>query len=69
LTAPRILPELLRLCNALAPSPQLSSATDGEGNLTAYSYDGFDRIKRTTYPNKVTKGQTDPNDFEELQLR
>lgn len=29
---------------------QLSTATDAKGNTTAYTYDGFDRLRTTTYP-------------------
>ena len=29
---------------------QLSSVTDAKGNTTTYAYDGFDRLRTTTYP-------------------
>ncbi len=40
---------------------------DGEGNRTTYTYDGHDRLKRTSYPNG-TRGadSSSGSDFEEL---
>lgn len=32
------------------PNGQVASVTDGNGNVTSYGYDGFDRLKTTTYP-------------------
>jgi len=29
---------------------QVQTRTDGNGNTTTYTYDGFDRLKRTTFP-------------------
>lgn len=46
---------------------KLATATDAEGNKTAYSYDEFDRLSITTYPS-VTKGSgtTNSSDYEQL---
>jgi RHS repeat-associated protein len=34
----------------------LSTLTDGEGNKTTFEYDGHNRLAKTRYPDKVTKG-------------
>lgn len=36
--------------SAYTPNGQVASATDANGNITSYSYDGFDRLLTTTYP-------------------
>src|SRR3569832_899427 len=33
-----------------SPNGRTVSATDGEGNTTSYTYDGFDRLSKTAYP-------------------
>ncbi len=42
--------------------------TDGENNLTTYTYDGFDRLLQTQYPTSSTKGAgtSDPANYEQL---
>ena len=46
---------------------QVASVKDGEGNLTSYAYDGFNRLYRTYYPD-TTKGAgtSSTTDYEEL---
>jgi RHS repeat-associated protein len=39
---------------------QIETRTDGNGNSTVYGYDGFDRLKRTTYPD----GSFEENGFD-----
>lgn len=40
---------------------------DGDGNLTTYSYDGFDRLLKTQYPNPTQgSGTSSTTDFEQL---
>ena len=41
-----------------------TSVTDANGNLTANSYNGFDRLAQTTFPSKTTHGQTNSADYE-----
>ena len=45
----------------------VGSLLDGENNLTAYAYDGFDRLSQTFYPS-LNKGarDSDGSDFEQL---
>lgn len=37
---------------------------DAKGNLTAYSYDGFDRLAVLQYPSPTTPGAVNANDYE-----
>jgi RHS repeat-associated protein len=48
------------------PNGQVESVIDGEGNKTLYTYDGFDRASKTSYPDPVTKGAVSATDYEEL---
>lgn len=44
-----------------------ATATDAEGNKTAYSYDGFDRLTTTTYPSTAKgAGTINSSDYEQL---
>jgi RHS repeat-associated protein len=52
--------------NAYTGTGQLATITDGEGNRTTYSYDGHDRLQRTSYPDKASKGLSSASDFEQL---
>ncbi len=46
---------------------QLAWARDGEGNRTSYSYDGHDRLRRTSYPVAAgAKDTSSASDYEEL---
>ena len=36
------------------PDGKLASLTDANGNTTRFEYDGFNRLKKTTYPDPVT---------------
>ena len=45
---------------------QLATIKDGENNLTTYTYDGHDRLKRTQFPMTGTPNQSDPNNDELL---
>ena len=45
---------------------QQASLTDGKGNRTDYSYDGFDRLARTAYPSTTVAGSSSTSDFEAL---
>ena len=46
---------------------QVTSVKDGEGNLTSYSYDGFDRLYGTYYPSTTQgAGTSSTTDYEEL---
>ena len=40
------------------------SETDANGNLTLFSYDGFDRLQQVTYPSSTTPGTSSSNDYE-----
>ncbi|MCK6450686.1 MAG: hypothetical protein L6R19_07480 [Alphaproteobacteria bacterium] len=40
------------------PNGQRASFTDARGNVTSYAYDGFDRLRQTTYPVGGTGTQT-----------
>jgi RHS repeat-associated protein len=42
-----------------------ASVTDANGNRTGYTYDGFDRLKRWSFPSKTTPGQTSTTDYED----
>jgi len=44
---------------------QQASVTDARGMLATYSYDGFDRLKRWTFPSKDFSQVTSTTDFEE----
>lgn len=44
----------------------VASVTDGAGNLTANTYDEHDRLSRTNFPDKVTKGASSSTDYEQL---
>ncbi|MBO9712640.1 RHS repeat-associated core domain-containing protein [Sphingomonas sp.] len=52
---------------AYTDNGRVASVTDAEGNKTSYSYDGFDRLSKTSYPN-TTKGAgtSSSTDYEEL---
>lgn len=47
------------------PNGQIDTVTDAGGNVTKYEYDGHDRLFRTYFPSKTTKGQWSANDYEE----
>lgn len=45
----------------------VSTVTDAEGNLTAYTYDGQDRLVTTFYPNSTKgAGTYNPSDYQQL---
>jgi RHS repeat-associated protein len=45
----------------------VASLTDGENNTTTYTYDGFDRLIKTTYPNTIKgSGTSNGDDYEQL---
>lgn len=46
------------------PNGKTSTATDAKGNLTAFAYDGVDRLAQTTFPSKTVAGQANSGDFE-----
>ncbi len=48
-----------------APSGQIATVEDANGNLTTYEYDGFDRLFRTRFPDKATVGVSSTMDYEE----
>jgi RHS repeat-associated protein len=45
---------------------RVRTVTDANGNMTTYEYDGFDRMKRTLYPDKATAGLSSITDFVEV---
>jgi len=45
-------------------SGQLATLTDANGNLTAYDYDGHDRLIRTRYPSPTAPGVASTTDVE-----
>jgi RHS repeat-associated core domain len=46
-----------------APNGTVLSESDGKGNTTSYSYDGYDRLSQITYPNSTYELKTyDSND-------
>ncbi|MFC4653748.1 RHS repeat domain-containing protein [Rheinheimera marina] len=49
LTAFNTSAEAVDVAMSYTPNGQVQSRTDGRGNTTSYSYDGFDRLKRTTF--------------------
>jgi RHS repeat-associated protein len=48
-----------------SPNGKQTSVTDANGNRAAYTYDGFDRLIRWTFPSKTATGQSDPADYEQ----
>ncbi|GAA4776995.1 hypothetical protein GCM10023219_26000 [Stakelama sediminis] len=49
------------------PNGKTASLTDGSGNKTIYSYDGFDRLVKTQYPTgSVGSGSSSASDYEQL---
>ena len=42
------------LTQTWTPDSKLASLTDANGNPTTFEYDGFNRLKKTTYPDPVT---------------
>lgn len=44
---------------------QQATVTDGEGNLTTYEYDEYDRLSKTRFPN-ASGGGSSTNDYEQL---
>nr|WP_246359952.1 RHS repeat-associated core domain-containing protein [Stakelama sediminis] len=49
------------------PNGKTASLTDGSGNKTTYSYDGFDRLVKTQYPTgSVGSGSSSTSDYEQL---
>jgi YD repeat-containing protein len=47
------------------PNGKQASVTDANGNRSGYMYDGFDRLKRWSFPSKTTAGQTSTTDYED----
>lgn len=46
---------------------QIQNVTDANGNITTYTYDGFDRLSKTVYPDPSTGGyNASSSDFEQL---
>lgn len=41
-----------------------ATLTDGEGNKTAYEYDGYDRVAKTRFPSPTTPGTSSTTDYE-----
>ncbi|MEJ0025760.1 MAG: RHS repeat-associated core domain-containing protein [Rhizomicrobium sp.] len=56
--------EIVYATHTWSPDGKELSVADANGNLTAYAYDGFDRMARQTYPSPTTAGLTDPADYE-----
>ncbi len=46
------------------PNGQQSQVADANGNLTAMTYDGFDRLSQMTFPSPTTAGQVNASDYE-----
>jgi RHS repeat-associated protein len=45
-----------------SPNGRVSTFTDADGHVTSYTYDGFDRLSKTTYPdNSIETSQLDAN--------
>lgn len=42
-----------------------ATVADGLGNLTTYTYDGFDRLKKVQFPSKTTAGTSSTTDYEQ----
>lgn len=47
-----------------SPDWMQTSVTDANGNKSAYTYDGFDRLAQCNFPSPTAVGQTDTTDFE-----
>jgi RHS repeat-associated protein len=41
------------------------SESDANGNLTSYTYDGYDRLALINYPSPTNAGSSNPNDYEQ----
>jgi RHS repeat-associated protein len=55
--------ESVERVNSYSANGNLISVTDGNGNTTSYSFDGHDRLQRTTFPNSTYEQNTyDLND-------
>lgn len=48
------------------PNGKTASVTDANGNVTAYGYDGVDRLAQTTYPSPSSAGSVNAGDYEAL---
>ena len=46
------------------PDGKVNTVADGNGNLTTYFYDGFDRVKTTEFPSPSGNGTSSTADFE-----
>ncbi|MFC2954177.1 RHS repeat domain-containing protein [Marinicaulis aureus] len=44
----------------------VATIVDANGNKTAYTYDGFDRLIKTCYPSKTTAGSVSTTDCEQI---
>jgi RHS repeat-associated protein len=44
----------------------VSDITDGRGNRTTYTYDGFDRLQRTNFPSPTTLNTSSTTDYTEI---
>jgi RHS repeat-associated protein len=51
---------------AYNPNGTVSTVTDANGNLTRFTYDGFDRLVQQNYPDPTTSGQSSSTDYEQL---
>ncbi len=56
--------EIVYATHTWSPDGKELSVADANGNLTAYAYDGFDRMARQTYPSPTTAGLSNPADYE-----
>ena len=54
--------------NTYTPDGKLQTVTDGNGNVTTYVYDGFDRLVETHLPSPDTTGISSTTDYEKLTL-
>jgi RHS repeat-associated protein len=52
--------------NSYTLNGRLATVTDGNGNLTTYEYDGFDRLSKTRFPSPTTPGVSSATDYEQL---
>lgn len=60
-------PSVLQQCYssyAYTDNGQIETVTDANGNLTAYAYDGHDRLAQTCFPSKTIVGQSSTTDCE-----
>jgi RHS repeat-associated protein len=57
--------ESVQVVNTFTPNGKPKTMTDGEGNLTTYLYDGYDRPTTTKYPDKTAKGVSSSTDYEQ----